>query len=109
MTLAGTDVWAPMAMVALSLMLVVTAGLFVRTLQQAARIDPGFTTANIALANVDVALSGYRGPTAAALVERFRQRLAALHGVTAVAARSSERRVRAGGSGCRRVGSVGLV
>ncbi len=74
------------AQVALSLMLVVTAGLFVRTLQQAARVHPGFTTNDIVLANVDVSLSGYRGPAAVALVERFQQRLAALPGITAVAA-----------------------
>lgn len=74
------------AQVALSLMLVVTAGLFVRTLQQAARTDPGFTTANVVLANVDLALSGYRGPAAAALVGRYQQRIAALDGVESVAA-----------------------
>ena len=74
------------AQVALSLMLVVTAGLFVRTLQQAARVHPGFTTTDIVLANVDVSLSGYRGPGAVALVERFQQRLAALPGITGVAA-----------------------
>ena len=96
------------AQVALSLMLVVTAGLFVRTLQQAARIDPGFTTANIALANVDVALSGYRGPSAAALVERFRQRLAALHGVTAVAA-SRMIPLQGSGFGLGRIRVAGLV
>ncbi|HUU35843.1 MAG TPA: FtsX-like permease family protein, partial [Vicinamibacterales bacterium] len=74
------------AQVALSLMLVVTASLFVRTLQQAARTDPGFTTAGIVLANVDLALSGYRGPAAAALVRRYQQRIAALNGVESVAA-----------------------
>lgn len=74
------------AQVALSLMLVVTAGLFARSLQQAARTDPGFDTEHIVLANVDVALSGYRGPTAAALVQRFEERLRGVEGVTAVAA-----------------------
>ena len=49
-------------------MLVVTAGVFVRTLQQAARIDPGFDTADIVLANVDVSLAGYRDQTAVDLV-----------------------------------------
>lgn len=74
------------AEVALSLMLVVTAGLFVRTLQRAAAIDPGFTTAGIVLANVDVALSGYRDQAAVDLVGRYEARLAALPGVEAVAA-----------------------
>lgn len=74
------------AQVALSLMLVVTAGLFIRSMQQAARVDPGFVTTDVALANVDVALSGYRGPAAAALVQRFEARLRGLDGAVAVAA-----------------------
>jgi predicted permease len=72
--------------VALSLMLIVTAGLFVRTLQAAARVDPGFTTSGVVLANVDVALAGVRDQAAVALVERYQTRLAALPGVAAVAA-----------------------
>lgn len=74
------------AQVALSLMLVATAGLFVRTLQAAARTDPGFTTADTALANVNLALSGFRDAAAVDLAERIQTRLAALPGVTAVAA-----------------------
>jgi len=74
------------AQVALSLMLVTTAGLFVRSLQAAAATDPGFTTRHIVLANVNLALSGFRGPQAVDLAERLRTRLAALPGVTAVAA-----------------------
>ncbi|MEP7117295.1 MAG: FtsX-like permease family protein, partial [Acidobacteriota bacterium] len=72
--------------VALSLMLVVTAGLFVRTLRQAARIDPGFATADITLANLDLSLSGYHGAQATGLVQRLEERLAGLSGVAAVAA-----------------------
>ena len=74
------------AQVALSLMLVATAGLFVRTLQAAANIDAGFTTTDVALANLDVSLSGFRGPAAVDLVQRLQARVAALPGVTAVAA-----------------------
>jgi predicted permease len=74
------------AQVALSMMLVATAGLFVRTLQAAARVDPGFRTTGVALANVDIALAGYRGRAAVALVDRYESRAAALPGVTAVAA-----------------------
>ncbi len=74
------------AQVALSLMLVVTAGLFGRTLHQAARIDPGFITAGIVLANVDVSLSGFRDAAAVDLVERVRQRMTGLPGVISVAA-----------------------
>jgi predicted permease len=71
--------------VALSLMLVVTAFMFLRTLQNAGAADPGFETRNITLVNVDVGLAGYREQAAVDLVERFRARLADLGGVEAVA------------------------
>ncbi|MDP2390511.1 MAG: ABC transporter permease, partial [Acidobacteriota bacterium] len=71
--------------VALSLMLVVIAFLFVRTLQAASTIDTGFETANVQIASVDVSLSGYRGQDAVALAERYEERLRAISGVTAVA------------------------
>ena len=54
----------------------VTAFLFLRTLVNAARIDPGFQTANIELASLDVSLSGFRGQAAVTLVERIRERVA---------------------------------
>ncbi len=74
------------AQVALSLMLVVTAFMFLRTLQNAADTHPGFETANVTLASVDVGLSGYREQDAVDLVERFRARLQAVGGATSVAA-----------------------
>ena len=73
------------AQVALSLMLVVIAFLFVRTLQAATTIEPGFETANVQIASVDVALSGYREQAAVALAERFEERLRTIGGVTSVA------------------------
>ena len=73
------------AQVALSLMLVVTALLFVRSLEKAATTDPGFTTANIQIASVDVSISGYRGQQATALGERYLERLRSIAGVDAVA------------------------
>lgn len=73
------------AQVALSLMLVVVAFLFVRTLLNATTIDTGFDTANAQIASVDVSLSGYRGQDAVALAERYEERLRAISGVTAVA------------------------
>jgi predicted permease len=81
--------WARHALVAgqvaLSLMLVVTAGLFARSLQQAGRVDPGFSTTDVALANVDVSLSGYHGAAALDLITRLQARLAALPAVDSVA------------------------
>jgi len=73
------------AQVALSLMLVVVAFLFLRSLEKAAYTDPGFKTANILLASVDVSLSGYREQQAVELASRFRERLKALPGVESVA------------------------
>lgn len=73
------------AQVALSLMLVVTAFLFLRSLSQAADTDPGFETANIHVASVDVSLGGYRGQPAVALAQRFTERLAGISGVESVA------------------------
>ena len=74
------------AQIALSLMLVTTAGLFVRTLQAAARTNPGFTTRHIALANVNVALSGFQEAAGVDLIERIQRRMSGLPGVTGVAA-----------------------
>ena len=73
------------AQVALSLMLVVVAFLFMRTLQAATTIDPGFETAHVQIASVDVSLSGYREQAAVALAERFEERLRAINGVSSVA------------------------
>jgi predicted permease len=73
------------AQVALSLMLVVTALLFVRSLAKAANIDPGFETANIMIATTDVSLSGYREQQAVEIADRFKERLRALPGVESVA------------------------
>ena len=73
------------AQVALSLMLVVTAFLFMRTLQAAAGTDPGFEVDNVQIASVDVGLSGFRDQQAVVLADRFKQRLASISGVTSVA------------------------
>jgi len=73
------------AQVALSLMLVVVAFLFLRSLEKAAFTDPGFKTANILLAGVDVSLSGYREQKAVDLFTRYRDRLKAIPGVQSVA------------------------
>ena len=73
------------AQVALSLMLVITAFLFLRSLANAAHTDPGFKTANIMLASVDVSLSGYREQQAVEVASRFRERLKAIPGVESAA------------------------
>ena len=65
------------AQVAFSIMLVVGAGLFVRALQRAAEIDPGFDPRGLELAALDLSLGGYTEESgrlfASQLVERVRQ------------------------------------
>ena len=73
------------AQVALSLMLVVTALLFLRSLGKAAETDPGFATKDIQIASVDVSLAGYRDQQAVALASRFTERLQSISGVESVA------------------------
>jgi predicted permease len=64
---------------------VVTAFLFLRSLGNAARTDPGFQTANIQIASVDVSLAGYREQAAVELAARFKERLQTISGVESVA------------------------
>jgi predicted permease len=71
--------------VALSLMLVVVAMLFLRSLERAAHTDPGFQIANTMIATTDVSLSGYREQQAVTIADRFKERLRALPGVESVA------------------------
>jgi predicted permease len=71
------------AQVAVSLVLLVTAGLFLRSLDKATRVDPGFTARNGVIASMDLAVEGYdlarRGEFYRAMLER----VTALPGVTA--------------------------
>lgn len=73
------------AQVALSLMLVVTALLFLRALDRAAHTDPGFQTKNIQIATIDVSLAGYRGQPAVSLATRIKEQLRSISGVESVA------------------------
>jgi predicted permease len=63
--------------VAFSIVLVIAAGLFVRALQRASDINPGFDPHGVELASLDLALGGYTDQTgrvfAADLVQRVRQ------------------------------------
>jgi predicted permease len=65
------------AQVALSVLLVVVAGLFVRALLNAGTLDPGFDVAGVELASIDLRGAGYNEITGAAyardLVERVRR------------------------------------
>lgn len=69
------------AQVALSLTMVVTAGLFMRTLMSAASISPGFRIEGVDMILVDTSLVGAEGQAAVGLVDRVTDALKAIPGV----------------------------
>lgn len=70
------------AQVALSVLVLVGAGLLVRTLRNLHEINPGFDTQNVLLFGVDPTLIGYKDTQSAQLFRDLRERFAALPGVT---------------------------
>jgi predicted permease len=70
--------------VALSLVLLVGAGLFVRTLLNLQRVDPGFNTQNLLLFDVQPALIGYKDEKLRQFYQDLSQRVEAVPGVQAV-------------------------
>jgi predicted permease len=70
--------------VALSLLLLVGAGLFVRTLLNLQRVDPGFNTQNLLLFGIQPGLIGYKDEKLQQLYEQVSERLEAVPGVQAV-------------------------
>jgi len=70
--------------VALSLLLLIGAGLFVRTLRNLQRADPGFNTKNLLMFKIAPGLTGYKGERLAQLYERICERLEALPGAPRV-------------------------
>lgn len=67
--------------VALTIVVLVGAGLLVRTLQNLKSIDPGFDTRSVLTFGVDATLSGYKGAKIDSLYRDLQDRLAALPGV----------------------------
>ena len=61
--------------VALSVVLLVAAGLFLRTLHNLRTLDAGFNRENLILFRVDASLSGLKGPQVLALFDRLLERL----------------------------------
>ena len=74
------------AQMALSLVLLITAGLFVRSLVNLLHNDLGFRTERLLVFSINPALRGYRPSTALSLFDRLQERLKTLPGVVAVAA-----------------------
>lgn len=73
------------AQVALSMVLVVLAGLFTKSLANISHVDPGLRTDGVVTFSLSPVRNGYAAPSSAALFERLEEEIAALPGVTAVA------------------------
>jgi predicted permease len=74
------------AQVALSLLLLVGAGLFTRSLINLRSLDPGFKVSNLAMFTVDAAANGYAPERTHRLYEDIQLKIAAIPGVRAVTA-----------------------
>src|SRR5580765_661099 len=72
------------AQISLSLVLLVCAGLFTRSLQKAQRSDPGFEASHLLLASYELSPAGYTRATGAAFDRQVLDRLSALPGVESV-------------------------
>jgi predicted permease len=70
--------------VAVSVILLIGAGLFVRTLQNLKSVDVGFNSANILMFRVNPALNGYSPERMTQLYQRMQSALEALPGVRSV-------------------------
>jgi hypothetical protein len=89
--------------VAVSLVLLVGAGLFLRTLQQSATVDPGFDAAGVVVASFDLRTQGYTEARGRAFNAELSERVAALPGVRAV---TLARGVPLSGDGGRRLARI---
>lgn len=72
------------AQIALSMTLLITAGLFLRSLTNISRVDLGLTTENVVTFGISPQLNGYEPERAQQLFQRVEEQLAALPGVTGV-------------------------
>jgi predicted permease len=71
---------------ALSLLLLMTSGLFLRSLESATEIDPGFVEpSHLVMASVDPGLQGYDAPSAREFWDRMLEEIGALPEVSSVA------------------------
>ena len=75
--------------VAVSLLLLITAGLFLRALQRAASLDPGFDAGRVEVVTLDPSVLGYDASRSSELFQQVGERVATLPGVEAVALAST--------------------
>jgi predicted permease len=73
------------AQISLSLLLLVCAGLFIRSFLSAQQIDPGFNPRSVFLASLDLFSAGYTEETGIAFDHQLMTKIAALPGVQSVA------------------------
>jgi predicted permease len=69
---------------ALAVIALVGAGLFIKSLQTARAVDPGFSPDGVALAQFDFSTTGYNAPQVDNFCRRLKEKLEQLPGVTAV-------------------------
>jgi predicted permease len=74
------------AQIALSMALLIPAGLFIKSLANVSRVDLGLNADDVVTFGVSPQLNGYDGPRSSALFSRMEEELGALPGVTAVTA-----------------------
>lgn len=67
--------------VAFSLLLLFSAGLLVRTLENLENLDPGFDRKSVLMFDIDPTKSGYKGPAVARLYKEVLERIKAIPGV----------------------------
>ena len=72
------------AQIALSMALLVAAGLFIKSLRNVSRVDLGLNTENVLLFSVSPSRNGYESERSAVLFQSMERELAAVPGVTAV-------------------------
>jgi len=70
--------------VTISLVVLIGAGLFLRTLQNLRQVDNGFNSRNLVVFSVNPSMTGYDAPRVARLFERLEQDLQGIPGVRAV-------------------------
>ena len=74
-----------MAQISLSLLLLISAGLFIRSFRSAQEIDPGFNPHQVLIASYDLFTAGYSDSSGAEFDRQLVRKLEALPGVESVA------------------------
>ena len=82
---AGVRKGLVVAQILLSLLLLIGAGLFIRSLQKLKDLDPGFRSTNLLAFKVDPTLNGYSTERTRTFYQQLKENLAGLPGIQAVA------------------------